>query len=137
MRLTCRSWLRLLTLSGLFACGLSAQPKPPIGGDYAGLLGTLHVELHITAAPDGSLSGTLDSLDQGSKGNPCPISKSTLALSQNFATKPSTCGKLNGIKGSGTCTGKGEQSGAVTFDCIAKANIRRRSRFFVAGVPTE
>ena len=71
MRLNRRSWLRLLALSGLFACGLSAQPKPSIGGDYAGLLGTLHVELHITAAPDGSLSGTLDSIDQGAMGIAC------------------------------------------------------------------
>jgi CubicO group peptidase (beta-lactamase class C family) len=65
-------WMGLLMLSGLFACGLSAQSKPSVAGDYAGVLaGALHVKLHITAAPDGSLSGTLDSVDQGATGIPC------------------------------------------------------------------
>lgn len=48
-----------------------AQAKSDIAGDYAGTLGTLHLKLHITAAPDGSLSGTLDSPDQGANGIPC------------------------------------------------------------------
>jgi CubicO group peptidase (beta-lactamase class C family) len=62
----------LLALSGLFACGLSAQSKSSVAGDYAGVIaGALHVKLHITAAPDGSLSGTLDSVDQGAIGIPC------------------------------------------------------------------
>jgi CubicO group peptidase (beta-lactamase class C family) len=63
-------WMGLL--SGLFACALSAQSKSSVAGDYAGVLaGALHVKLHITAAPDGSLSGTLDSVDQGASGIPC------------------------------------------------------------------
>src|SRR5271157_6658227 len=66
------SWMGLLTLSGMFACGLWAQSKSSVAGDYAGVLaGALHVKLHITAAPDGSLTGTLDSVDQGAIGIPC------------------------------------------------------------------
>ena len=40
-------------------------------GDYVGTLGALHVRLHITAAPDGTLSGTLDSPDQDAWGLEC------------------------------------------------------------------
>jgi len=48
------------------------QSKPSVAGDYAGVLaGMLHVRLHIVAAADGSLSGTLDSVDQGATGIPC------------------------------------------------------------------
>ncbi len=61
-----------MALSGLLACGLCAQTKPSVAGDYAGVLaGMLHLKLHITAAADGSLSGTLDSIDQGANGLPC------------------------------------------------------------------
>lgn len=45
-----------------------AQQKPDLAGEYAGLLGPLHVKLHLVAAHDGSLSGTVDSPDQGMVG---------------------------------------------------------------------
>lgn len=48
-----------------------AQEKTPIAGDYAGTLGPLHLKLHISSSPDGRLSGTLDSPDQGAIGIPC------------------------------------------------------------------
>lgn len=48
-----------------------AQQKPDLAGEYAGLLGPLHVKLHLVAAHDGSLSGTVDSPDQGMVGLPC------------------------------------------------------------------
>jgi len=35
------------------------------------MLGPLHVKLHLTASPDGTLSGTVDSPDQGMVGVPC------------------------------------------------------------------
>jgi len=47
------------------------KPKSDFAGDYAGLLGPLHVKLHLIAAPDGALSGTVDSPDQGLVGVPC------------------------------------------------------------------
>lgn len=67
-----RFWIGLVALSGLFACGLSAQSKSPVAGDYTGVLaGALRLKLHITTAPDGSLQGTIDSVDQGANGIPC------------------------------------------------------------------
>ena len=67
-----RSCLSFLALAALCAAHVSAQSKPAISGDYAGVLaGALHIKLHITASPDGALSGTLDSPDQGANGIPC------------------------------------------------------------------
>ncbi len=84
MNLDRRLRMILLTLPCLWACVLSAQPKPSLAGDYAGVLaGALRLKLHITAAPDGSLGGTLDSIDQGTNGIPCSdfqISGNTLSF---------------------------------------------------------
>jgi serine-type D-Ala-D-Ala carboxypeptidase/endopeptidase len=68
----------------LFFCALSllillcrqlpvsaAEETPKVQGDYSATLGSLHLKLHIVAAADGRLSGTLDSPDQGSVGIPC------------------------------------------------------------------
>ncbi len=57
--------------AGLFSIPASAQQKPNIAGDYLGSLGPLHLKLHILQAADGSLSGTLDSVDQGAVGLKC------------------------------------------------------------------
>jgi serine-type D-Ala-D-Ala carboxypeptidase/endopeptidase len=54
-----------------FALHSSAQPAPTAAGDYAGTLGPLHVKLHIKSDATGALTGTLDSVDQGSIGIPC------------------------------------------------------------------
>jgi len=72
-----------------FASALPSQapvnpPDPPasmdgqkvssaIAGDYAGMLGQLHVVLHIRQDPAGSMSGTLDSVDQKANGIPCAL----------------------------------------------------------------
>jgi len=48
-----------------------AQQKTDLGGDYTGFLGPLHVKLHLVAAHDGALSGTVDSPDQNMMGLPC------------------------------------------------------------------
>jgi len=48
-----------------------AQQKPNFAGDYAGMLGPLHVKVHVMAASDGKLSCTVDSPDQGMAGLPC------------------------------------------------------------------
>jgi CubicO group peptidase (beta-lactamase class C family) len=60
-----------LSMAAFLGSGAVAQPKPNIAGDYAGTLGPLHLKLHIVAAPDGALTGTLDSTDQGASGIPC------------------------------------------------------------------
>ncbi len=53
----------------------TAGSAPSIAGDFLGSLvapgATLHLKLHIHAAADGTLSGTLDSPDQGAAGIPC------------------------------------------------------------------
>jgi serine-type D-Ala-D-Ala carboxypeptidase/endopeptidase len=49
----------------------SAQQKPNISGDYVGTLGPLHLKLHLKLDAGGSLTGSLDSPDQGAEGIPC------------------------------------------------------------------
>ncbi|WP_348262729.1 hypothetical protein P8935_23430 [Telmatobacter sp. DSM 110680] len=61
--------------SGDAAAGApAATTQPAIAGDWAGTLtagpAQLRLVLHITAAKDGSLSATLDSIDQGANGIP-------------------------------------------------------------------
>jgi CubicO group peptidase (beta-lactamase class C family) len=58
-------------LGGTAAISAPVQEKPNLAGDYRGSLGPLHLKLHIKQAADGSLSGTLDSLDQGAMGLQC------------------------------------------------------------------
>ncbi len=70
------SWI-LMAIVGLAGASVladsaaKAQQTPPIVGDFAGVLGPLHLKLHLTASPTGVLSGTLDSPDQGAIGIPC------------------------------------------------------------------
>ncbi len=49
----------------------TAQPKPAPNGDYVGTLGPLLLKLHLKADPGGTMSGTLDSPDQGANGLAC------------------------------------------------------------------
>ncbi|MGP8175325.1 MAG: alpha/beta hydrolase family esterase [Terracidiphilus sp.] len=64
-------------LFGFLLCVLLAaltdaqQASPSIAGDYAGVLGNLHVVLHLQQDPAGSLTATLDSIDQGAKDLSC------------------------------------------------------------------
>ncbi len=69
-------WRRFAIFIALASAGLGprfslAQQKTSFPGDYAGLLGPLHVKLHLAAAHDGVLSGTVDSPDQNMMGLPC------------------------------------------------------------------
>ena len=70
-----------------------AQP-PKIGGDYSGMLGPLHIKLHLKTGTIGNLEGSLDSVDQGGFGLPC----SNLHLNGNTFTfeVPSVNGKWEG-----------------------------------------
>lgn len=71
----CAVWrimLRIVTALALLApCFVSAQQKPNIGGEYVGTLGPLHLKLHLKVAADASLTGSLDSPNQGAEGIPC------------------------------------------------------------------
>jgi CubicO group peptidase (beta-lactamase class C family) len=63
--------LAIATFASFAPHTLSAQQNAAIGGDYSGSLGPLHLKLHLKLAADGTLSGTLDSPDQGSVGLVC------------------------------------------------------------------
>jgi D-alanyl-D-alanine-carboxypeptidase/D-alanyl-D-alanine-endopeptidase len=68
----CRTSMLILFVVIALLCGdVLAQQKPDVSGDYAGILGSLHVKLHIKGSADASLAGTLDSVDQGAMGLPC------------------------------------------------------------------
>lgn len=77
------------------------QLPAAVKGDFVGALGPLHLRLHITAAADGTLHGTLDSPDQGAIGIPCAdvrVRGRTLSF-----TVPSVRGSWSGtIQGAGT-----------------------------------
>jgi len=51
--------------------GTAMAQTPKIGGDYSGMLGPLHLKLHLKAGANGAMEGTLDSVDQGANGLPC------------------------------------------------------------------
>jgi serine-type D-Ala-D-Ala carboxypeptidase/endopeptidase len=60
-----------VTALGVGSTVASAQDQPMVKGDFVGALGPLHLKLHIAVASDGSLTGTLDSPDQGASGLQC------------------------------------------------------------------
>lgn len=62
-----------LVLTGLFGIvvALPAQEKTDFAGDYAGMLGPLHVTLHLATTADGRINGNVDSPDQHLVGLPC------------------------------------------------------------------
>lgn len=64
--------LRVLLLIGMLGaqCGV-AQQKSDFAGDYAGMLGPLHVKLHVTVSSDGTVSASVDSPDQNMFALPC------------------------------------------------------------------
>ena len=66
-----RLMLYLSLVAAMSSIPASTEQQPDIAGDYLGSLGPLHLKLHILQAADGSLSGTLDSLDQGAMGLQC------------------------------------------------------------------
>jgi len=53
----------------LYAVAAMAQ-TPKLDGDYSGMLGPLHVKLHLKTPATGDLEGTLDSVDQGAMALP-------------------------------------------------------------------
>jgi serine-type D-Ala-D-Ala carboxypeptidase/endopeptidase len=63
-------WLRLLTAI-FFSALTSAAQALELPGNYTGVLGPLHLQLHLQADADGALSGTLDSVDQQTNGLFC------------------------------------------------------------------
>ena len=64
----CLPWLSLLVCLGSV---LAQAQMPKLSGDYSGVLGPLHLKLHLKTGAGGAMEGTLDSLDQGAMGLPC------------------------------------------------------------------
>ncbi len=61
-----------LVVIGIFAASLGfAQQKSDFAGEYAGMLGPVHVKLHIVAGPGGSITANVDSPDQNLYALPC------------------------------------------------------------------
>ena len=61
----------LLALIAFLPLSIHAQQKPNIAGTYTGMLGNLHVKLHIKSDTSGALTCTLDSPDQNALDLPC------------------------------------------------------------------
>jgi len=69
-----RSPLSLLLLAiALTIAPLHAQPAatPTVTGEYAGVLGPLHLVLHVERDAAGHITGSVDRPDQGANGIPC------------------------------------------------------------------
>lgn len=69
-------WLIWVAMCALIVCGIKAQavtqPQTPIiTGNYAGMVGPLHLMLHLNRNEAGKVIATLDSVDQGAHGIIC------------------------------------------------------------------
>jgi len=67
----CKILAILALFFGVLATPVLAQKSSAIAGDYTGMLGPMHVKLHITAAANGTLTGTVDNPDANLFGLPC------------------------------------------------------------------
>jgi len=59
-----KTWCFFALLLAVCAVPGFSQASPNLAGDYAGMLGSMHVKLHVIAGSDGSLSATVDLPDQ-------------------------------------------------------------------------
>lgn len=77
-----------------FAAAAQA-PAPPVSGEYAGLLGPLHLVLHVQRNTAGRMTGSLDSPDQNAIGIPCDA---FMQSGDHFSfTTPTVHGTYHGI----------------------------------------
>jgi fermentation-respiration switch protein FrsA (DUF1100 family) len=87
-----------ITALTAFAAPLGAQQSADLIGDWLGTLqagGTeLRIALHFTASEDGSVTGTMDSLDQGATG--IPVADVTLSGQTVSLTVPSAGARYEG-----------------------------------------
>jgi hypothetical protein len=86
----------VLLVCNLLVANMSGQTaSPAVAGDYVGLLGPLHLVLHLQRDTAGKLSGSLDSLDQGARGIPC--SDFVLSGAQFSFNVPAVHGTYSGM----------------------------------------
>lgn len=125
--------LTRLTPILLMAIALSplAHPQSPIIGDWQGVLNTggpqLHLVLHITAAKDGALSATLDSVDQAANG--IPVSAISLKDGKLSMTVDAVHGTYEGTlsKDSGTIDGTWSQGSPLPLS-FTRAPIEKTAQ---------
>ena len=118
-------WLSLLVCTGA-----ALAQTPGIGGDYSGMLGPLHLKLHLTAGASGVTAGTLDSLDQGAMGLPCAhFSLKEKALSFDV---PSVGGTWHGTVSADGATLDGSWSQGQEMPLV----FRREGAFVAAQKPS-
>lgn len=109
-------WFLTLCSIGALITDLPAQQNREFVGEYAGVLGPLHVKLHILAAADGSISANVDSPDQGMFGLPCSdLTINGQALSFSV---PNVRGEWTGVMSSdhNTLTGVWKQAGPMALN---------------------
>ncbi|MFP5237088.1 MAG: alpha/beta hydrolase family protein [Acidobacteriota bacterium] len=111
---------------------VAAQPK--IAGDWQGKLSAggaeLHIILHIHAAPDGKLSATMDSVDQGAMG--IPIDEIKLTGSKLTMTVDAVHGTYDGTVNADTSAIDGTWSQgapmALNFTRAVKAEAKPEAK---------
>jgi uncharacterized protein len=117
---------RTFILSALLLTTLSIARAQDISGDWQGALdtgmGQLHLVLHVTKAPDGTLKATLDSVDQGANG--IPVSSITLKDSKLNLDVTAVHGTYDGqVQPDGkTIKGTWSQGKPLPLDFVRAAN---------------
>lgn len=117
------------TAAFLFLVSAGAQTAR-FDGDYSGVLGPLHLKLHLTTGGSGALEGTLDSIDQNAKGLPCSNferKEKTLAFEV-----PSVGGKWHGTMSEDGATLSGSWSQGTEMPLV----FRRDQSFSAAATPS-
>jgi hypothetical protein len=109
------TFLVALAMLALAPLSASAQQNPTIAGDYAGMLGPLHVKLHVKVNVAGKVTGTLDSPDRGAIGIRC-TNFHVDGQSVNFIV-PAVQGAWKGtVAADGTLTGTWDQGNSLPLN---------------------
>lgn len=129
-----RTKTTLVVLQGVYMLttmpiGARAQAAPDIAGNYAGVLGPLHVKLHLKVDAANGITGTLDSPDQGANGLACADFK-VRGEALSFSV-PIVHGTWKGTVSADakTLTGTWDQGNPVPL-------VFTRDRFTAAGKPS-
>jgi D-alanyl-D-alanine-carboxypeptidase/D-alanyl-D-alanine-endopeptidase len=117
-------------LSVLAFLGAAAAQTPNLGGDYSGMLGALHLKLHLKVRANGALEGSLDSLDQNAMGLPCTNFRLT-GKGLSFDV-PSVGGKWHGAVSEDAATLTGSWSQGAEMPLM----FRRDEPFAAAAKPS-
>lgn len=140
-RLRIGFWATIAMTLALMPPVVLAAPTPAVVGNWQGTLanGTVRVILHISLAPDGKLTGTLDSPDQGATGRAISsiTYKDTVLHFELEQATSSYDGKMS--QDSSEIAGSWKQGGAtlpLTFKRMATSPSVREPGADSASVPT-